>query len=125
MKTLPTLLSGLSLVSALLCAPAAMAQPVVKDGVLTSHAGMSLYSNDNDKTTPGKTVCYGPCLMLWKPYLATADAKATGDQGFITREDGSRQWTYKSMALYLWVDDKQPGDRKGDGVRSVWHLAKP
>ena len=101
------------------------AQPRIHGDMLTTPSGMTLYTNDNDKTTPGKTVCYGPCLMLWKPYLAAADAKATGDQGFITREDGSRQWTYKSMALYLWVDDKQPGDRKGDGVRSVWHLAKP
>jgi len=125
MKTLPTSLPGLCLVSALLCAPVVSAQPVAKDGVLTTPAGMSLYSNDNDKTTPGKTVCYGPCLMLWTPYLAAAEAKATGDQGFITREDGKRQWTYKSLALYQWVDDKQPGDRKGDGVRSVWHLAKP
>ena len=125
MKTLPTLLTGLSLMSALWCAPAAVAQPVAKDGVLTTTAGMSLYVNDNDKTTPGKTVCYGPCLMLWTPYLAAPNAQASGDQGFITREDGQRQWTHKSMALYQWVDDKQPGDRKGDGVRSVWHLAKP
>ena len=75
MKTLRTLLTALSLLPALWCVPVAVAQPVAKDGVLTTPAGMSLYVNENDKTTPGKTVCHGPCLMLWKPYLAAADAK--------------------------------------------------
>jgi predicted lipoprotein with Yx(FWY)xxD motif len=125
MKTLRTLLTALSLLPALWCVPVAVAQPVAKDGVLTTPAGMSLYVNENDKTTPGKTVCYGPCLMLWKPYLAAADAKPAGELGVIVREDGARQWTHKSLALYQWVDDQHPGDRKGDGVRSVWHLAKP
>lgn len=125
MQTHSPLFAATALASILLCAPPVMAQPVAKDGVLTTPAGMSLYANDNDKTIPGKTICYGPCLMLWTPYLASADAKATADQGFITRDDGKRQWTYKNMPLYQWVDDKQPGDRKGDGVRAVWHLARP
>jgi predicted lipoprotein with Yx(FWY)xxD motif len=29
------------------------------------------------------------------------------------------------MPLYLWVKDEKPGDTTGDGVNSVWHVAKP
>ncbi|HCQ64264.1 MAG TPA: hypothetical protein DIU07_03395, partial [Rhodobacteraceae bacterium] len=34
-------------------------------------------------------------------------------------------WTYKGMPLYLWVQDQAAGDVTGDGVKGVWHLARP
>jgi predicted lipoprotein with Yx(FWY)xxD motif len=110
----------------LLCsASLATAQAVVRDGVLTDPAGMTLYVNDNDKTVPGQSVCYGPCMALWTPFLAKKSEQANGDHGLITRTDGQQQWTYKGRPLYRWIDDKQPGDRKGDATRAVWHVAKP
>ena len=112
--------------AALLCsASLASAQAVVRDGVLTDPAGMTLYVNDNDQTTPGQSVCYGPCLALWTPFLAKKGDHPSGDHGLITRTDGHQQWTYKGRPLYRWVDDKKPGDRKGDATRAVWHVAKP
>ncbi|MBL8460197.1 MAG: hypothetical protein JNM92_12600, partial [Zoogloea sp.] len=27
--------------------------------------------------------------------------------------------------LYRWIKDQKPGDRSGDGVNAVWHLARP
>jgi predicted lipoprotein with Yx(FWY)xxD motif len=57
--------------------------------------------------------------------VAAADARAEGDWGIITRDDGTKQWTYKGRPLYAWTKDKAPGDTTGDGVNDVWHLAKP
>lgn len=114
------------LIAALLCsASLATAQALVRDGVLTDPAGMTLYVNDNDKTVPGQSICYGPCLALWTPFLAKKGSQPSGDHGLITRTDGEQQWTYKGRPLYRWIDDKQPGDRKGDATRAVWHVAKP
>jgi predicted lipoprotein with Yx(FWY)xxD motif len=54
-------------------------------------------------------------------------AKDLGTRGYavITREDGSKQWAYKGKPLYYWVKDTKPGDVSGDGVKGVWHTAKP
>jgi predicted lipoprotein with Yx(FWY)xxD motif len=58
--------------------------------------------------------------------LAKAGAQAAGDYSLIVREDGKQQWAYKGRPLYLWANDKKPGDRSVDGFRGgVWHLAKP
>lgn len=95
----------------------------VRDGILTSHSGMTLYTFDKD--TGGKSACNGPCAMNWPPLMAAADAKAMGDWSVITRDDGGRQWAYKSKPLYYWVKDQKPGDRTGDGVNKVWHTATP
>ena len=43
----------------------------------------------------------------------------------IVRDDGSKQWAYKSKPLYKWMDDHKPGDVDGDGRNNVWHVASP
>ena len=101
------------------------AQPQVRDGVLTDEAGMSLYIWDNDVANSGQSLCVGGCSLSWPPYAAKEDVKPTGDYAVIVREDGKRQWTYQGKPLYLWFDDKKPGDRQGDGFRGVRHLARP
>lgn len=101
------------------------AQTLVRDGVLTDEAGMSLYVWDNDVAGSGKSLCEGGCSLSWPPFVAKDDAKPAGDYAIIVREDGKKQWTYKGRPLYLWFDDKKPGDREGDGFRGVRHLARP
>ena len=102
------------------------AQPTTTDGVITDEKGMSLYWWDNDLTVPGKSACTGVCTLSWPPMLAKDGAQAVGDYSLIVREDGKQQWAYKGRPLYLWANDKKPGDRSGDGFRGgVWHLAKP
>lgn len=119
-------LLAVGVASALLTLPAGLtAQPVARDGILTDEAGMSLYVWDNEVAYSGKSLCEGACTLTWHPYIAKADAKPEGDYGLITREDGSKQWTYKGRPLYRWFDDKKPGDREGDGFRGVRHLARP
>lgn len=101
------------------------AQPIVTNGVLTDKAGITLYVFDNDATVPGRSACDGACLNMWTPLVADAGAKAQGDHQLITREDGKLRWTYKGKPLYRWNDDKKPGDKGGDGLRKVWHVAVP
>lgn len=95
----------------------------VSDGVLTNSAGMTLYTFDKD--TGGKSACNGPCAANWPPLMAKADANASGNWSVITRDDGSKQWAYKGKPLYTWVKDQKAGDKTGDGVNNVWHIAKP
>ncbi len=104
---------------------AVCAQPKVVNGVLTDSSGLTLYVFDNDATVPGKSACTGVCLNMWTPLFAQSGAKAAGDYSLITRDDGKQQWAYKGRPLYRWYNDKKPGDQDGDGLRRVWHVAKP
>lgn len=94
-----------------------------KGKVLTDAKGMTLYVFDEDK--PGVSACYDKCLENWPPLAAPAGGQAVGDFSVVKRKDGSGQWAYKGKPLYTWHKDKAPGDVSGDGVRDIWHLAKP
>jgi predicted lipoprotein with Yx(FWY)xxD motif len=94
-----------------------------KGKVLTDNKGMTLYVFDKDKA--GKSACNGKCATNWPPLMAAAGSKAVEDYSVITRDDGKKQWAYKGMPLYGWVKDKKPGDVTGDGVKNVWHVARP
>ena len=93
--------------------------------MFTDSKGMTLYTFDKD-TTPGKSVCNGPCAQNWPPLMATAKAKTMGDWTVVTRDDGSKQWAYKGKPLYTFAKDTKPGDTTGDGfLNGAWHTAKP
>lgn len=94
------------------------------DGVLVGSNGMTLYTFDRD-TTPGKSVCNGPCATNWPPLVAAAGSTASGDWSVIARDDGARQWAYKGKPVYFWAKDQKPGDRTGDGFNNLWRLARP
>jgi predicted lipoprotein with Yx(FWY)xxD motif len=97
---------------------------MTKDGVLTDHGGMTLYTFDKD-TSAGKSVCNDQCATNWPPLAASADDKAMGDWSIIKRDDGKSQWVYKGKPLYTFKNDKSAGDKSGDGKGDVWHVAKP
>lgn len=117
------------LAALMLVALPAMAETGIKTAetglgpVLTDAAGMTLYIFDADKD--GMSSCYDACATNWPPLLAAADAAAEGDYGLTDRTDGTKQWTYKGMPLYTWIKDTAPGETTGDGVKDVWHAAKP
>lgn len=98
---------------------------MTKDGVLVDHHGMTLYSFDQDPAGGGKSACNGPCAANWPPLMAEAGAHDHGEWSVVTRDDGSKQWAYRGKPLYRWVKDHKPGDRSGDGMKGVWHAAKP
>lgn len=96
----------------------------VSNGVLVNTAGMTLYTFDKDGQAAGTSACNGTCAANWPPLTASASDKATGAFSLITRKDGTRQWAYDGKPLYLYIKDKAPGDRKGDGFKNLWHVAK-
>ena len=92
-------------------------------GTLVNSAGMTLYTFDKDASGSGKSTCNGPCAVNWPPLRAADADRASGDWSIVVRDDGSKQWAYKSKPLYLWIKDQKPGDRTGDGFNKVWHVA--
>ncbi len=106
-------------------APQAVLHTTTVDGekIYTDAKGMSLYTFAKD--TAGVSNCNDDCAVKWPPLAALDTSQAAGDFSVITRADGSKQWAVKGMALYTWIKDKKPGDVTGDGVKGVWHLAKP
>ena len=103
-------------------APAKTAD-TAKGKALVDAKGMTLYTFDRDAS--GKSNCNGACATNWPPLMVTGDAKASGDWSVVTRDDGSKQWAYRSKPLYIWAKDAKPGDVTGDGYNNVWHIATP
>ena len=89
---------------------------------LVDAKGMTLYTFGKDQ--PGVSNCNDNCAKNWPPLMAAADAKPMGEWTIVTRADGSRQWAYKGMPLYLWIKDTKPGDNTGNNV-GVWKTAIP
>ena len=94
-----------------------------KNGMLVDHAGMTLYTFDKD--ADGKSMCNGDCATNWPPLKVMDGEKADGKWTQIKRDDGSMQWAYDGKPLYTFIKDKKAGDMTGDGMKDVWHVAKP
>lgn len=105
------------------------AETIIKTGqtesgvVLTDNEGLSLYTFDKD--TAAISNCNDDCAVKWPPLMASRNSRPTGEFGVIVRADGSLQWTFQGQALYTWFKDGAAGDITGDGVKGVWHLARP
>jgi predicted lipoprotein with Yx(FWY)xxD motif len=106
-------------------APQATIHVVTTDSgkVYSDAKGMTLYTFDKD--TKGVSNCNDGCAVKWPPVMAPAKAQGEGQFSVITRADGSKQWAVNGMPLYTWIKDKKSGDVTGDGVKGVWHVAKP
>lgn len=84
---------------------------------------MTLYTFDKD--TKGVSNCYDGCAAKWPPLAGDAAMSLPYGYSVIERKDGASQIAYKGQPLYLWVKDANPGDMTGDGVKGVWHTARP
>ena len=113
-----TLITFASLTSAAFAAEPAK----LVDGALVDAKGMTLYTFDKDTANSGKSACNGPCATLWPPAMAGGSDQPSGAFGIVTRDDGSRQWSYKGKPIYTYQADQKPGDRTGDNFRNVWHI---
>jgi predicted lipoprotein with Yx(FWY)xxD motif len=89
--------------------------------VLTNSKGFSLYTFAKD--TNSKSNCNGGCAAKWPPYLVGAYEK-NKNMNVIVRDDGSKQWAIDGQPLYLWINDKNPGDITGHGIKNVWFAAR-
>jgi predicted lipoprotein with Yx(FWY)xxD motif len=127
LKIFLTILKKLPAVLLATCALQASAQAPTKvsDGTLADAAGMTLYVYDRDPVNGGKSACNGACAQNWVPLIVIEGAKEQGDYTIVTRDDGRKQWAYKGRPLYQWTKDQKPGDKTGEGVNKVWHVATP
>lgn len=102
---------------------AAETMPAMKaaDGTLTDAKGMTLYTFDKD--AGGKSACNGACATNWPPLAVEGGASPYGEWTIVTRDDGSKQWAYEGKPLYRWKKDMKPGDKTGDNVNKMWHVA--
>lgn len=91
--------------------------------VLADPEGRTLYTFAKDAA--GQSNCTGACAENWPPFVAGDDAQPEGHWTLVTREDGQKQWAYKGMPVYTWMDDQNPGDTTGHGKNDAWHAAKP
>jgi len=90
--------------------------------IYTDDKGMTLYTFDKDEA--GKSNCYDQCAVNWPPFMAAADAMAEGEWTIVERTDGTKQWALGGKPLYLWIQDKAPGDVTGEGKGDgTWHVA--
>jgi len=105
-------------------ADAAGAPATVRNGVLATPSGATVYTFDKDTVGSGKSACNGPCAQLWPPVAAQAADAAAGDWSIVTRDDGSRQWAYKGAPIYTFSKDAKPGDTTGDKFKDIWHVIK-
>ncbi len=119
------LAGGLGACSSMATDSSASAPARAADGALVGPNGMTLYTFDRDAAGSGKSVCNGPCATNWPPLMAKAGAGNSGNWTVVTRDDGSKQWAYKGKPVYYWIKDTKAGDRTGDGVMNVWHIARP
>lgn len=101
--------------------------PILVDG-----KGLTLYLFQAD--TPGVSNCAGPCAAAWPPLTLASGAQPTGSMdvtgklGLLTRADGAVQVTINNLPLYYFIQDKAPGDVKGQGINAfggLWYTAKP
>ena len=118
---------GISAALIMLSATASLAAPMEADSsmgkIYTDEKGMTLYTYDKDEA--GTSTCYDKCAVNWPPYMAAADTAAEGDWTIVERTDGSKQWAYDGKPLYLWIQDKAPGDVTGEGKGDgTWHVVK-
>ncbi len=96
--------------------------------ILVDAAGFTLYTFKSDVAGNGKSAAEG-LTAAWPPLaLSAAPADVTGATGawaLFERADGKPQITYKGLPLYYFVNDKAPGDTKGDKLGDVWFVAVP
>ena len=101
--------------------------PILVDG-----SGHTLYLFTQDK--PRRSLCtsdYLNCTTIWLPLMTTGRPRAEAGvkTGLLkvfdrTKPSGS-QVAYHGHPLYRSVDDKQPGDLKGQGMYDYWYVLSP
>ncbi|MEQ8471565.1 MAG: hypothetical protein RIC35_10280 [Marinoscillum sp.] len=101
--------------------------------VLVDGDGQILYVFTKD--VAGESACAGGCLNSWPIFfeseitISNSSQVELSDFGVITRGDGAMQTTYKGWPLYYYApggdgEIETAGEANGEGVGSVWYVAK-
>lgn len=94
--------------------------------VLVDSKGMTLYEFEKDNGT--ESSCYGECAKYWPPLLSKGEPQPSNGAnasllGTTERKDGTMQVTYNGRPLYLFIEDKKPGEANGnefEGFGAKW-----
>lgn len=127
-QTTATALTAVALSAGLAFSAAHESLPVqtMTEGDLTylvNAEKMTLYTFDKD--AEGVSNCYDMCAVNWPPALLEGTMMLPEGYSVVERKDGAKQIAYKGAPLYGWFKDEKPGDMTGDGVKGVWHIARP
>lgn len=93
---------------------------------LTDQDGRTVYVFTKDTTST--SICNGGCAQAWPPLEGVGAAGAGVVASLIgvgSRQDGSKQVTYKGMLLYYWSGDTKAGDINGQNIQGVWFVISP
>jgi len=98
---------------------------------LTGEDGKTLYVFKDDRPGSGKSTCGAGCVGIWPPFTVEskdqlkAGAGVSGTLDVITRDDGTKQVTYKGAPLYYYSGDTKAGQTGGQGLFGKWFVANP
>jgi len=96
---------------------------------LTNETFFTLYRYLSDPQNGRISTCNGNCAKIWPPFyvedLTVNPELRSGDFDTITREDGSKQLTYKGWPLYLYAGDTKPLETNGQAVNGLWFVVEP
>lgn len=98
--------------------------------VLVDSNGMTVYDFHKDKGTTSS--CYGACEQAWPPVTTEGEptvgnGASASKLGTTKRKDGTMQVTYAGHPLYLFVEDKKPGEAHGNDTSAFgaqWYALK-
>jgi predicted lipoprotein with Yx(FWY)xxD motif len=91
---------------------------------------LTVYLFEADKGTSSS--CSGACAKAWPPVTTAGQPTVSGaavsaDLGTTTRQDGTKQVTYKGHPLYFFEKDEDSGDAYGQGSKAFgagWYVMK-
>jgi len=93
-----------------------------KSGVLADNSGRTLYIFKKDTTDSSN--CNDQCAKAWPPFTVADPSKSNAEFKVITRQDGSKQWSFKGQPLYYYAADAAPGEMSGEGIGGVWYVIR-
>lgn len=99
--------------------------------IVVDPQGRTLYLFEKDKH--GRSACSGQCAKFWPPLLTSGKPRASAGVkasllGVTRRSDGRMQVTYAGHPLYRYLEDKAPGQTKGEGSTffgASWYVVAP
>jgi predicted lipoprotein with Yx(FWY)xxD motif len=100
--------------------------PTIGEDILVDRRGLTLYVWDQD-TTANESVCdtMTACVSAWPPAYVTGtptygDGLDASMFSTFKAPSGRTQLAVNGKPLYLWVNDKKPGDATGQGVNGFY-----
>jgi predicted lipoprotein with Yx(FWY)xxD motif len=99
--------------------------------IIVDAQGRTLYLFEKDKN--GRSACSGQCAKFWPPLLTSGKPRAGAGVkasllGTTRRSDGRMQVTYARHPIYRFLEDKGPGQTKGEGTKffgAEWYVLAP